>query len=112
MRDRLTFLGDPWTPGLPTTFLSGVFWTPGGIAWNIQCFKISYNECVMTRMVHSRQTVNHGGDVTDLSLAWGKPLGEVLLLPAEEALLLLGDHLDLPGLAPGPGPLIPSPPQH
>ena len=21
----LTFFGDPWTPGLPTTFLSGVF---------------------------------------------------------------------------------------
>ena len=28
-----TFLGEPWTPGLPTTFLSGVFCTPGGMAW-------------------------------------------------------------------------------
>ena len=41
---------------------------------------------------------------TDLALAGGQTLGEVLLLPAEEALLLLGHHLDLPDLAaPGPG---------
>ena len=55
---------------------------------------------------------------TDLALAGGQTLGEVLLLPAEEALLLLGHHLDLPDLAPpGPGlgarPLGPGPPaQH
>ena len=40
---------------------------------------------------------------TDLTLAGGQTLGEVLLLPAEEALLLLGHHLDLSDLAP-PGP--------
>jgi hypothetical protein len=26
---RLTFFGEPWTPGDPTTFRSGVFCTPG-----------------------------------------------------------------------------------
>ena len=69
---------------------------------------------VMTRCNDERQSDGH----TDLALAGGQPLGEVLLLPTEEALLLLRHHLDLPHLAPsGPGlaprPLGPGPPpQH
>ena len=68
------------------------------------CLEFSGHPEAWPVMTECNENDGHKSDGdTDLALAGGQTLGEVLLLPAEEALLLLGHHLDLPDLAP-PGP--------
>ena len=97
----LTFFGDPWTPGLPTTFLSGVFWTPARQTLRSCTYGnttyLNPNKNTCSHETHISSTFKTTAFVTcrhGSTLLWRQTLRQKLLLPRQKLLLLLCHNLD------------------